>query len=145
MPNQNSLLKSKLSLIFGTNNVKIFQAMKKSSTINFSQLITVKTKFTFLMLAFFLAACSSKILSPVQTDADRGAAKFPGLTLSQLSQGKMLYEQNCGKCHKLKKPTSLNEDGWNKIVPIMAKKAKVDNDTEGLILQYLVVMCEKGK
>ncbi|MBX7094139.1 MAG: hypothetical protein K1X56_05415 [Flavobacteriales bacterium] len=77
-----------------------------------------------------------------QSDADRAAAKFPGTTLADLQKGKTIYEANCGKCHKLHAPNSRGEEGWKKIVPPMAKKAKLDDASMDLTLKYLVTMSE---
>ncbi len=95
----------------------------------------------FASCVLILGACAAKkaaVLS--QTDADRASAKFPGATLASLNEGKKHYEDNCGKCHGLKKPSSESEAGWRKIVPDMAQKAEVDAKTENLILQYVVTM-----
>lgn len=99
-------------------------------------------KIIYIYVILLLSACSATILTPAQGDADRGAQKFPGLTLAELNQGKTLYEASCGKCHGLKKPNALDEAGWRKIVPPMAQKAKIDAEAERLVLQYVVTMSE---
>lgn len=106
----------------------------------------MKRTLVFISLAFVVACTSHKALtqSPSQSDVDYAAQKWPGTTLADLNQGKTLYEQNCGKCHGLKSPTSRDEQGWNQIVPPMARKAKVDNNTETLILKYLVTASHAG-
>ena len=96
-------------------------------------------KLAVLFILAALVACS-KVLMPTQADADRATTKFPGTTLAELNEGKTLYTDNCGKCHGLKKPTSLNEEGWRKIVPPMAKKAKINAEQEDKILKYVVTM-----
>ncbi|MBL0316867.1 MAG: hypothetical protein IPP69_14320 [Flavobacteriales bacterium] len=53
-----------------------------------------------------LAACSAKKATATaaaitQADADKAAINFPGATLASLNEGKMHYENNCGKCHAL--------------------------------------------
>jgi cytochrome c5 len=92
-----------------------------------------------------LAACAAKKTAVVISDADanRASAKYPGATFATLQQGKMLYENNCGKCHGLKSPTAYNEEQWGKHVKRMAPKAKIDKPTEDLILQYVVTMSGK--
>lgn len=99
----------------------------------------------FCVLA--LVSCSAKLLAPTQADADRGKAKYEGLTLASLNEGKELFQQNCSQCHGLKSPTSKTEEKWNKIVPIMVKKVnkkagkeELDAAEEQLILKYLVTM-----
>lgn len=98
-------------------------------------------KTVFLLLVVLLAACSSaKFATPKQSDAVRGATKFPGYTLADLQHGQMLFKQDCGKCHALPAPKSKTETQWRSIVPKMAKKAKVDSATEDSILKYVVTM-----
>ena len=102
--------------------------------------------FTLLIL---VSCASTKIITTTsQADVDRVAAKYPGFTLEQLNQGKMLFETHCNNCHGLKKPASRTAEQWSKIVPRMAvkvnKKSEVLN-TQGqeLILRYLVTMGSK--
>lgn len=83
--------------------------------------------------------------SVAMTDADvaRAAAKFPGATMASLNEGKMHFEENCGKCHGLKKPGNYTESEWREEVPPMADKAKIDKKKEDLILQYVVTMAKQ--
>jgi len=95
-----------------------------------------------LMLA--LVACgTSKVASTFsQSDVDRGATKFSGLTLAALEKGKIDSETYCVKCHGYKKPQGRTEEQWREIVPRMAKKANsgIDAQTEQSILAYMVTM-----
>jgi cytochrome c5 len=103
----------------------------------------MKRTIIFISTLLFIAACSKQaVVAPSQADADRASAKFPGITLAEINEGKSLYEANCGKCHGLKKPASRNEEKWRQIVPRMAKKAKIDAETEAKILKYVVTMSE---
>lgn len=97
-----------------------------------------KILFVYCILLFW--ACSASVLRPTQSDADRAASAFPGVTLAALQQGRTLYEGQCGKCHELKPLSSKDEAGWRKIVPIMAEKARMDSESEQLVLQYVVTM-----
>jgi cytochrome c5 len=88
-----------------------------------------------------LSACGAvKLITPSQMDADRGAQKFQGYTLSDLNQGKSIYEAHCNKCHRYKVPESRNETKWDKVIPKMAKKAKLDSVQQSLVLKYVVTM-----
>ena len=98
-----------------------------------------KTFFAFFIL--FISACTAtKLITPTQTDADRGSQKFQGYTMNDLAQGKAIYESHCNKCHKYKVPESRNETKRDKIIPVMAKKAKLDSMQEDLVLKYVVTM-----
>jgi len=100
----------------------------------------MNTKLVIFSVLLFAASCSKELVQLSQSDADRASVKFPGTTLAELQQGKDLYEGTCNKCHGLKEPSSRNEKQWNHIVPIMAHKAKIDDQKEALILKYLVTM-----
>ncbi|MFN3341560.1 MAG: hypothetical protein ACK40M_02625 [Flavobacteriales bacterium] len=78
-----------------------------------------------------------------ETDATRANELFPGTTLADLQKGKLIYDANCGKCHKLHQPDSRSVDSWTKIVPPMSRKAKVGPEDEKLILRYVVTMAKK--
>lgn len=98
-------------------------------------------KTIFASFVIFLTACSAtKLITPSQEDADRGSQKFQGYTMSDLEQGKAIYESHCNKCHKYKVPESRDEAKWDHIIPEMAKKAKLDSTQESLVLKYVVTM-----
>lgn len=89
-----------------------------------------------------MVACGTAKVGLTQADADRGAQKFPGLTLSALNQGQADAETFCSKCHQYKKPQTRTEEQWKEIVPRMAKKnnSGIDEKTQQSILSYYVTM-----
>ncbi|MEO9257109.1 MAG: hypothetical protein ABI207_01935 [Crocinitomicaceae bacterium] len=92
----------------------------------------------YISVGFVIAACSPSFIIPTQADADRVQTQFPGATVASLAEGKTLMENNCAKCHHLMKPKSQTEEQWNHIVPIMAKKAKLNSEDEAKVLQYIL-------
>lgn len=107
--------------------------------------MTLKFTFFIAITLVTLSACTAKLLEPVQADADRVNDRYPGYTLIDLQAGKSNYEKNCARCHKLKTPESLSEEEWNQVVPVMAKKAKIDAQTEDSILKYLLTMKDANR
>ncbi|MBK9450920.1 MAG: hypothetical protein IPN95_16220 [Bacteroidetes bacterium] len=104
-------------------------------------------KYFFISTLLFAVACgTTKIAAPIQADADRGTAKFADVTLAQLTEGKAVYDLNCGACHKAPKPKSRSEEAWKHIVPEMCVKAKrktgntITAEQENNLLRFLVVM-----
>ena len=104
-------------------------------------------KASLILSVFLLAACTAtKLLQPSQADVDRGAQKFPGYTLTDINQGKSLYESKCTACHGAKNPASKTEVKWREIVPKMAAKSlkngkgEIDLKAQDLILKYLITM-----
>ena len=105
-----------------------------------------------LFLIVFFAACTVKLVTPIQADADRAVPKYPGYTLADLNEGKSLYESTCNRCHGLKNPRSRDEEKWKKIVPKMIArltkkegKEVIDAKQQESILRYLVTMSEAPK
>lgn len=112
----------------------------------------MKKAITFFSLLLLVSCAANRVLVPNEADAARGAQKFPGLTLSELNEGKTIYEANCGLCHELEKPRSRNEAGWNAIVPGMVAKVNkkagsevIDSHKKDLILHYLITMSNAPK
>lgn len=96
-------------------------------------------KYAIILGLASLAACAPVVLkTPAQSDADKLSAKYPNTTLQELNEGKKLYEENCNRCHSLKKALSKSEATLVEEVPRMAKKAKVDDRSKDLILKYLL-------
>jgi cytochrome c5 len=107
-------------------------------------------KYFYLSTLLFLVACgTTKLAAPAQADADRGTTKFADITLAQLTEGKAVYDLNCGACHKAPKPKSQSEAGWRHIVPEMCVKAKrktgnsISPEQEESLLRFLIVMGAK--
>jgi len=106
----------------------------------------MKKIYTVLCASVLFIACASyKPLAPGAADATRAAEKFPGTTLADLEQGKSIFEQNCNKCHSLKKPFTKDEETIKSVLPKMAKRAKIDSRQEDLVLKYLLTMNSAGK
>ena len=51
--------------------------------------------------------------------------------------GKMLYENNCAKCHDLYSPKDFNAEQWKPIMLDMQKKAKISDSEREKIYAYL--------
>jgi cytochrome c5 len=103
-----------------------------------------------IVLLLFLTACSAKLVTPTQADADRVEQRMPGTTLEDLQEGKSLYETKCKQCHGLKKPSSRTESDWQHIIPIMAKRAEkakkliITGHDQEQIMKYLTAYAKQG-
>jgi cytochrome c5 len=112
----------------------------------------LKKSFIIISIVLFTACSSAKLLTPSQHDVSRVSSKFPGYTLTDLNQGKALFESTCDRCHKLKNPASRDEEQWDKIVPKMIGKlnkkegkTEIDSTQQESILRYLVTMSSAPK
>jgi cytochrome c5 len=110
-------------------------------------------KILFILFVCLFVACGTvKLAAPQQSDVDRVSTKYPGYTLTELNDGKALFQQTCNRCHKLKNPTSRDETKWNEIVPKMINKLNkkegktvIDQTQQESILKYLVTMSSAPK
>ncbi|UOU99517.1 cytochrome c [Chryseobacterium daecheongense] len=82
--------------------------------------------------AIFLASCTPKTTTPT-------AATGPATsTAEQIAQGKTIFENSCGRCHKLPDPTSHNSVQWVGIMNSMAPKAKLTDEQHQWVYDYIV-------
>lgn len=88
----------------------------------------------FALLMVIMVACSPKTTEVIEVEGEAPDA-FPS---SEVAEGSQLYNDNCGKCHKLKTVTDFTPEQWKTIVPDMAEKAKLDETQENKILQYVL-------
>jgi mono/diheme cytochrome c family protein len=95
-------------------------------------------KISFLaVLMVVMVSCSPKtteIIEVVEVEETVPDA-FPS---AEVAEGSQLYNDNCGKCHKLKTVTDFTPEQWKTIVPDMAAKAKLDETQENKIMQYVL-------
>jgi len=95
-------------------------------------------------LAFILfSACAPFLPGPTLDGLSRIQADQPGLTLSDLQTGRHLYAAHCASCHQLHLPSEKTPQAWEKIVPRMGEKGKIDQATCDSILAYLKAMGKK--
>lgn len=89
-----------------------------------------------LIALLFVAsvACTTQIYTPSEMNVN----KVEPASLAELQQGHDLFQNNCGKCHKLPKPNKLSNQDWTKILKKMSVKAKLNPDQSDLIYRYLV-------
>lgn len=56
---------------------------------------------------------------------------------SDQNHGKELYENRCGKCHKLFTPSDYTVTKWPGILNRMQNKAKITDDQKAQVFAYL--------
>ncbi len=85
------------------------------------------------VVALVLYSCSSKSNIPT-AEVPKEKVLSP-----ELAEGKSLYENSCGRCHKLYDVKDYTAEQWKPIVLRMQKKARLD-DAQGLkIYNYLTM------
>ena len=112
----------------------------------------MKKIFLFLLIAGIYSCTPKAAPSPAKTtsaftdtDVARGKVFWTDCSIEKLDAANTLYTAKCGTCHSLKAPTSRDEEAWKKVVPPMAKKAKLTAEEEALILNYVLTMKDAKK
>lgn len=80
-------------------------------------------------------ALEAKTAPPV-TPAFLSAAKV-STPQNLLEEGRRLYTSRCNQCHDLEMLDSRSESGWKSEVSSMARRAKIDEKQQNIIVQYL--------
>ena len=83
---------------------------------------------TGLSNAVILFSCSPK-------QAVSGAKS---INSEHLAQGKIIFENSCGKCHDIPNPADHNAQDWVGIMNAMAPKAKLNEEQHQLVYKYIV-------
>jgi cytochrome c5 len=89
-----------------------------------------------LIALLFVAsvACTTQIFAPTEANVN----KVETASLAELQQGHDLFQNKCGKCHKLPKPGKHSKEEWTKILVKMAPKAKLTTEQSDLVYKYVV-------
>ncbi|REC48217.1 c-type cytochrome [Chryseobacterium pennipullorum] len=93
------------------------------------------------MKKLIAAALFTFILLVSCTPQASTAPAIPGTAFStaeQIAQGKTIFENSCGKCHKLPDPASHNPVQWVGIMNSMAPKAKLTDEQHQWVYDYIV-------
>ncbi|HEY3371020.1 MAG TPA: hypothetical protein VGK10_09250 [Prolixibacteraceae bacterium] len=93
-----------------------------------------KNKFRgLLLIAIMICACSPALYMPTMTDASR-----TGISADSLMMGRTLYTNHCGSCHNLHLPEQYTRAQWEKVMPIMKRKAKITDQEAQLITNFIL-------
>lgn len=98
----------------------------------------MKAKILILTaVTLLLVSCGTKkSASPVADTPTVTETKVTELT-PELAEGKNLYDNSCGKCHKLYEPKKFSQEEWKPILTRMQKKAHLDDVQMASISNYI--------
>lgn len=90
-----------------------------------------------------IVGCAAPLIKPTQSDVDRANKKWEGTNLAALERGRLVYSENCGKCHKLYAPKAFSTKKWEHELAMMKQNVPlVSNDDYKLVERYVLTMCE---
>ena len=100
----------------------------------------MKRKIIFgLSILFTGCAVSNIALTDTESAGYKyGKSKYKGYSKEMYVQGRTINESSCIKCHKLKNPANYTEEQLNKIIPNMAKKARISDEQREVLMKYYV-------
>src|SRR5690606_17798555 len=114
LPDLIPFISSSLEIFIFSNVQKTIFRLQKYLYFRAQIFTNEKRILTVMVSGIFMVSCSQK-----------GTAVQAGSKVSEsdrIAQGKVIFDNSCGKCHDLPDPKSHNDDEWIGIVNIMAKK-----------------------
>lgn len=104
----------------------------------------MKKGILFGGLVALVLACQPKTAEAVKPAEPKTevAVAFPS---PAIEEGSKLYLEHCGSCHKHKVVENYSVEQWKKVMPPMAKKAKIDANQEDKITQFVLWKTELNK
>ncbi|MES2799130.1 MAG: hypothetical protein V4638_03875 [Bacteroidota bacterium] len=101
----------------------------------------MKKAFLIIGVVLTTIACQPKVTEVITDVKEEVKDTTPS---AEVTAGGQLYTTNCAKCHKLFSPHEFTVEKWQKYVPPMADKAKLEPSDGDKILQYVLWAKENG-
>jgi cytochrome c5 len=87
----------------------------------------------------YLASCAPKASKAIaELPVESKEQILAQYNAEQLESGKVLFTNNCDKCHKLKMPETRTPEQWNKVLKRMIPRAKLSDNDGKLVRAYLI-------
>lgn len=94
-----------------------------------------------VILVTILTSCTPKTTPAVVAntpETPKITADTETNSAERLALGKTIFENSCGKCHDLHKPTDYNAQDWVGIMNWMAPKANLNEEQKQMVYDYVV-------
>jgi hypothetical protein len=88
-------------------------------------------------LVLGLASCGTALPDPQLSDLQTLGADFSWVSLQDLRDGRRLYADNCGGCHRLRPPQDLTSPEWNKAFLEMRQRIRLKDTEADRVIVYL--------
>lgn len=101
-----------------------------------------------LFLLGLLASCAPKTtpaIAPIAEQSSEDSQLSNTHTVERLAMGQTIFENSCGKCHDLHKPTDYNAQDWVGILNWMAPKANLNEEQKDMVYDYVVSVKKEEK
>lgn len=100
----------------------------------------MKRLLLFSVLGVLFFSCKSKAPTVKTTSGVEVASGDgpPGSSAEDIAAGKVLFEERCGRCHRLYEPKEFTKEDWGPILKSMQPKAKLSDAEIGQVEAYIV-------
>lgn len=98
----------------------------------------MKSKWiAIIALSVLIFSCSKKVAAPVASNEVKVTEVIKPELPTAIAEGKTLYENSCGRCHKLFPAAKHDKSGWSGTLDRMAPKARITEEQKKLVYDYL--------
>ena len=96
------------------------------------------------IIAVFAVACARIVMPhPTLLDEQRAGARWPGITIAELTRGRELYVGRCSVCHQPVLPSQIAAEAWPRHVAEMSERAHLSGEEQRLVVAYVVSMASR--
>ena len=86
-----------------------------------------------------LVACSSSKNAVAESKTETVTEIVVVEMTPELVAGKTIFDNKCGKCHDLPKPSRYSKERWVPIMNSMANKSRLSDDDRDLVYNYVTM------
>lgn len=86
-----------------------------------------------------MAQCTAKKTATTAKSPEEVVAEVKkNFSEDQMEEGKTIFQGSCGKCHDLHQPETRTVEKWERILPRMSQKAKLEDEQAGKVRAYVL-------
>lgn len=90
-------------------------------------------------ISILMAQCTAKKTTTTAKSPEEVVAEVKkNYTEDEMAEGKTIFLGSCGKCHDLVEPEERTVSKWERVLPRMSKKAKLEDDQAGKVRAYVL-------
>ena len=90
-----------------------------------------------LMLLITFYSCKPSMYTPTASLVSTSTS------LETLTEGRSIYMNKCGECHRLHRPSQYSSSEWRRNVDKMQKRAHITDSEKEMVYQYLIAYPKK--
>jgi cytochrome c5 len=90
-----------------------------------------------------VVSCAKKSTPSSITSTESSVVSKTVVNENDIAAGHQIFDQNCGKCHRIYTPQEFKEKRWVRIIDEMAPKARLNDNEKQKVLAYVVANAKK--